>query len=270
MQLRDLIASLSLLSGCCPQEEIWHSRSVVLPPMPDAQLAMLIDACVDRLDCDPLCEHDWGEYAPDHYGDEIGSVRKCTLTVTASERTLSYEGLELCAAGRRPHRYRAPRLASPTAGAYFAVQAALEAASVQAFADLLADLIVHRAPVELQHAARCAAADEVRHARACEQLARRHGAACSQVVTAPAPRRSLLELAVENAAEGCTRETAGAAVAAWQARTSADPAVRAALATIAREETRHAELAWALQRWLAPRLTRGERAAVVDAARCAI
>jgi hypothetical protein len=68
---------------------------------------------------------------------------------------------------------------------------------------------------------------------------------------APAPpARSLEELAVENAVEGCVRETYGALTAIWQARTAKDPSVAAAVRRIARDETRHAALSWANQRSL--------------------
>jgi hypothetical protein len=66
--------------------------------------------------------------------------------------------------------------------------------------------------------------------------------------------RPLLALAEENAAEGCVRETFGAAVAGWQARASADEGVRAAMRAIAADEERHAELAWEVDAWARRRL----------------
>jgi hypothetical protein len=68
------------------------------------------------------------------------------------------------------------------------------------------------------------------------------------------PARSLLEVARENAAEGCVRETFGALVATWQARTAADPLVRATMAGIAVDESRHAALSWAIDGWARSRL----------------
>src|SRR5438874_1565394 len=81
-----------------------------------------------------------------------------------------------------------------------------DAASVRAFADLVADLVALGAPPELREASVAAAADEVRHAQMCAQLARTHGAAITRELIAPAARRKLRELALENAVEGCVRE----------------------------------------------------------------
>jgi hypothetical protein len=61
-------------------------------------------------------------------------------------------------------------------------------------------------------------------------------------------------MAVENAVEGCVRETYGALVATWQARHARDAEVAAAMASIAADETRHAALSWALAEWIEPKL----------------
>jgi hypothetical protein len=49
-------------------------------------------------------------------------------------------------------------------------------------------------------------------------------------------------------------------VATRQRATAADAGVRAHLDGIVADETRHAELAWAIDRWLRPRLTPAQRA----------
>jgi hypothetical protein len=72
-------------------------------------------------------------------------------------------------------------------------------------------------------------------------------------------------VALENAAEGCVRETFGALVAAWQAAHARDAGVRATMQQVAREETRHAALAWEVAQWAERRLPRGERERVADA-----
>jgi hypothetical protein len=127
-----------------------------------------------------------------------------------------------------------------------------------------------RAPRTLVRHAERAARDEIRHARVTRTLARRRGAAPAPVVLErrmPAP--SLLDFARENAVEGCVREAFGAFVATRQASRARDPDVRRAMQRIARDETRHAALAWAIARWTAPRLGRkGQtevRAAMLDA-----
>src|SRR5262249_19745996 len=204
------------LTGCCLREDIWHDRETELPAQPDAALATLIQQCAEQADCDPLCLHDWDSYAADHYGDYDLRVQDCKLTITNGKRVLSYEGLELCVAGRRPCGYRPrTRVAGTPVGRYLAAQAELEAASVRAFADLHADLVAHRGPRALRQAAIAAAADEIRHARLCARLAQRHGGVIGRVVTPQASRRTLGEPALHNAVEGRGRGTYGAAVAAY-------------------------------------------------------
>jgi len=98
------------------------------------------------------------------------------------------------------------------------------------------------------------------------KLARRFGAVPDDARFAPTPRvRPLADVAVENAAEGCVRETYGAAVCWWQAERARDPGIARAMARIAREETSHAHLSWALAAWAEPRLTRAARTRVAHA-----
>jgi hypothetical protein len=82
--------------------------------------------------------------------------------------------------------------------------------------------------------------------------------------------RSLFAIALENAVEGCVRETYGAVVGLVEARVSRDPEVRRASRSIAADECRHAELSWAVAAWILPRLTPGERHAVARAVKDAI
>ena len=270
MRLRDVLASISLaapLASCCIQEEIWHSREVELPEQPDAELAMLIQRCAEQAVCDPLCSHDWTEFSSDNV-DASSSVRDCKLTIANGRRILTYQGLEICAAGRRPRDYRAcPQHAATRIGAYLASQAALEAASIRAFVDLHADLVAHGCPRHFQQAAISAAADEIRHARICAVLARRYGATVRPAaMMPPAERRTIFELALDNVVEGCVRETFGAIVAGYQARAARDPEIRRAMRTIARDEAVHAELAWQVHRWLEPQLSDDERHELAAAA----
>ncbi|MCY1036718.1 hypothetical protein OV207_35105 [Corallococcus sp. BB11-1] len=154
----------------------------------------------------------------------------------------------------------------PALGALFARMAHLEAASVPAFERLADELARHGAPERWVRAARRAAGEEVRHARAMASLAVRHGAAMPEVTVAPFGDRSLEALAIENAVEGCVRETFGALLAGWQARCAEDVTVREALGAIAPDELRHAELAWAIDAWARTRLSEDARARV-EAAR---
>jgi hypothetical protein len=175
--------------------------------------------------------------------------------------------------GRRPHGLveEHGRRGRTALGDYFARAAHLEAASVLAFRALARDLVRHRAPRRLVKLAQRAAREEIRHARVTAKVARRHGG--SPPVVRMHPRRSLRSLeaiATENAVEGCVRETFGALVATWQAANATDARIGREMRGIARDETRHASLSWALARWAEGRLSRAARARVGDARRAAL
>ena len=122
-------------------------------------------------------------------------------------------------------RARMPAAASPL-GAYFAVAAHFEEASVHAFRRLHGELRAHRAPVGLLRAARRAQRDEVRHARLTARMARRFGGRPVPARVAPIETRALPEVALENAVEGCVRETFGALVTSFQAAQRRGPGDR--------------------------------------------
>lgn len=98
-------------------------------------------------------------------------------------------------------------------------------------------------------AAHAATADERRHADTIGRLAARRGTAPPAVHVNRGPIRDIEAVPRENAVEGCVRETYGALLACRQAR----------------DETRHAALAWAVDRWsqalLAPAARRRVREA---------
>jgi rubrerythrin len=148
--------------------------------------------------------------------------------------------------------------------------AQLEAASVTAFTLLAEELSEHQAPEALLSAARLAASDEVRHADQMSELARRLGAAPGAVTVAERRSRPLVELAIENAVEGCVNEAFGAVLMRWQALRAGDPGTREMFAGIARDEAEHAALAFEVHAWVTARLSAAERGAVAAAARDAI
>lgn len=140
----------------------------------------------------------------------------------------------------------------------------LEAASVVAFRRLELELRRFGAPESLVRRAQEARRDEIRHARETARIAKKRGAMVPPVEVAPFAIRSLLDVAIENVVEGCVRETYGALVAAFQAQRAEDPEVRALMRAIAPDETRHAELADDVARFLDRKLTAEERAIVAN------
>jgi hypothetical protein len=172
--------------------------------------------------------------------------------------------------GRRPSGLA--QEASSVAGMmdYLVESAQLEAASVEAFRVLRNELRQHGAPRRLLRAASRAKRDEVRHARTTRALARRFGGSAPDPIVAPATKRPLEAFATENAVEGCVRETYGALVATFQAHAARDRSVRAAMKRIARDETRHALLAWNVAKWLEPTLSKEQKEKVKTAREAAV
>jgi hypothetical protein len=183
----------------------------------------------------------------------------------------SPQGSGLCV-GRRPDGLclgDAPA-ADETPGQWLARTARLEAAAVAAFVLLARELEAFGAPASLLGRLKQAAREEITHAEQMTRLARARGAEPSPAVVIPHGRRELVEIALENAVEGCVRECWGALSARFQAAAAQAADVRGALARIAREEAEHAQLSRDVAAWLDERLTPAERARVAEARRDAI
>jgi hypothetical protein len=164
-----------------------------------------------------------------------------------------------CGVGRRPPGLEDVAMGSGV-GDYFGSMARLEAASVDAFRILRRELSEHRLPRKLDRAMRRAARDEVRHARVARALGKRFGGRYEPPAIRAHARRSLREIAIDNAVEGCVRETYGALVAHLQMTRAGDADVRACMAAIADEETEHAALSWDIAEWIEAQLDEAQRA----------
>ncbi|MFY2561213.1 ferritin-like domain-containing protein [Corallococcus terminator] len=187
--------------------------------------------------------------------------------VVEKESEVLRRGDKGCAVGRRPAGLQSDGSVecADTVGRHMALIAHLEAVSIQAFLRLRAELALHGADVALQDAALRSAMDEVMHTEVCGRLARKYGATPERPQVASLPPRPLAEVMLDNAVEGCVRETYGALVAHHQALHAEDAEVREAMARIAEDETRHADLSWAIDRWAGTRLPESERMAVREA-----
>ena len=187
-------------------------------------------------------------------------------------RDLGEQKSNMCA-GRMPPRHlsylRASQGASaaatsayadaPAVAAELAEMAFLESAAVVAFEQLVEELVAYHAPTGLIAAARAAAADERRHARVITNMAEECGAQVVEAALDEVVVRSLLELALDNAREGCIRETYGALLGSYQAQHSQWPAFAHAMHTIAADELRHAAFSWELADWLHTQLSEEEQ-----------
>ncbi|WP_437333802.1 hypothetical protein [Sorangium sp. So ce394] len=145
-----------------------------------------------------------------------------------------------------------------------------EHASVASFGRFALGLMAIGAPPQLLEAAHRAAVDEVRHARLALAIASAY--AGEPVGVGPLPLGGALDdlgslegLTLAAVVEGCIGETLSAIEAEVAAQAAQPPALRMALLSIARDEARHAELAWAFVRWAIAEGGAGLRARVAAA-----
>lgn len=266
------VCSCSSVGSCDAPREDSSERTVSAEEL----TAALVDLEITMTECIYLCDfHDWA------------TVDACSVTLGTESLSsgatggetgegevsirCNVEGIEYYCEGRR-HASWAQREA-PTgadlAGRWFADAAANEAASVHSFRSLIREL--RRGGIHSSVALRRAARQEIGHARLLGRLAKARG--CErprQSYILLGNARSIVEIALENAREGCVAETYAGLVALHQAETARDLEVRRVFATIAREEAEHAELAWALHAQLREKLTPTERNRLDQALECAI
>lgn len=140
------------------------------------------------------------------------------------------------------------------AALHWARVGAAEHVSIAGFQRFARDLQALGAPPALLAAARRAAMDEARHARLAFTLASAFAgvpmgpSVRERGVEVPA-RRSLGELALATAREGCTVETLSACLIDGALRGATDPAIVGVLNGMRGDEERHAALAWQALRW---------------------
>lgn len=133
-----------------------------------------------------------------------------------------------------------------------------EHASIPAFARISWQLAAIGAPPELLEWAHKAALEEINHARICFALAEGYGGRSYFVQPIPEMLQEGLDLghdpisviAKETLFDGCLMEGFFANVALSAATHCEEPAVLAALTTIAHEERSHAAFSWAILEWL--------------------
>ncbi len=183
----------------------------------------------------------------------------------ASDSTQAFIQCSACAEGRRPEGFELPALRGDPMQVFLSAAAALEAAAIGALDRLARELTAHGAPAQLAERALAAKDDERRHTRAMVSLARSRGADPELPRVGDMPVRALDAVALENAVEGCVRETWGAMLAWWQAAHARDADVAGAFTAIADDETAHAALAWDVAAWADAALDEEGRGRVRDA-----
>lgn len=132
--------------------------------------------------------------------------------------------------------------------------ALMEHASIAAFARFALDLLSLGAPPELLSRTQDAMRDETAHARDAFALASLYAGAPlgpgALAIEGSLGSGAPLDIVTTAILEGCIGETVAAVEAAECLAHASDPAVREVLSRVARDETRHAELAWQFVRWV--------------------
>jgi hypothetical protein len=156
--------------------------------------------------------------------------------------------------GRAPDAGALTREMRRALAAHWTQVGLMEHASVAAFARFTLELAALGASAELLTASAQAMSDEVEHAKLAFALASAYAGEAigpsALDVSGALPRVTARTTFASLVREGCIGETLAAVEATEALAAATDPAVRDALARIARDETRHSELAWKTARWL--------------------
>jgi hypothetical protein len=179
----------------------------------------------------------------------------CLLGKLGSGRPIREHGVAVVAPILRIAALPATRGARARAAARWCEAAQYEHASVASFTRAAAELAALGAPIELVRRCHDAARDEARHAEAALAIAASVGGTALRFGALPPidqTTRALQAVALEALIDGCWGEAAAAVIARIGA-SRAEPTIADVLTTIACEETRHAELAWATVKWAVDR-----------------
>jgi len=247
-----------VLNGCCAGFKSTYRGSVNL------ELPENLTKPIPYNECIAMCRATLGlPKVPAPNENSRFKIDKC-VEHKANKRTVmrcDYVESVGCVAGRLPAGLQAHEVVEyqDDLGRYFSEVAFLEEAAVQAFEWLAMELESLKAPDEFVQRARQAADEEREHTQMTRLLAKMYNAPVPTVEVMPFTMRSLSEIAIENAVEGCVRETYASLMAQWQSLRASSPEVRAVMSRIADEETGHAALSWAIDEWITPKLGPEER-----------
>jgi hypothetical protein len=246
------------------------------------------DTCASNADCAAVCANDAGcsgpmcSYVPavsDSGADAGPGSHQCTpMRPCGTGRPFLVGGTARVAGTRERTDWTssiAPRLDALGAedraelAAHYMDVALMEHASIAAFARFALELLALGAPPELLTDTYAAMSDETTHARDAFALASAYagrtmgpGALDVDRAMTERERADVVRTAI---LEGCIGETVAAVEAAEALAHAEDPAVRAALERVVRDETRHAELAWRFVKWVIESNPSGLRDAALTA-----
>lgn len=212
--------------------------------------------CVEATELDPASPPAAG--APED--DEDAEQTSGSTPVAVCRMRTHYTG----GIGRRPQGLSlGDATGARPEGAFFARVEQLERAAVLAFERTSRELRAHGAPPQLLRAVEAARREELAHVEIAARWRRHFGGVLGEVTAPPLHGvRPLVELACENASEGCVHEHWGAILAAAQAAGASDPALAQDLVVIARDEAGHAALSQRIDRWARARSSPSDRDAL--------
>jgi len=211
------------------------------------------DTCLTDADCTtdmPLCA-----YVTDHH--ECAARRPCgtgrPFLVGGEARVATVTATDAWCSDLRPLLTGLDTAARERLAAAWTDVALMEHASIAAFARFTLELLSLGAPPALVVEAQAALVDETAHAKDAFALA----SAYAGRGIGPGPldvglalgSRSPLDIVRTAILEGCIGETVAALEATEALAHATDPGVRTALARVATDEARHAELAWRFVKW---------------------
>ncbi len=150
-------------------------------------------------------------------------------------------------------------------GNYFANMAMMEKAAITAFQYLVRELEAYEAPQELIELARKAIAEEARHTKMASNLSKGYNTEIPEFIVNEFQLRSLFEIALENAVEGCVNESFAATCGLWQHAHAEHDVFREVIGHITEEEIGHGALSWSIHEWIMPQLTEAQQAHVLQA-----
>ena len=241
----------------CYADDDWCSIDSTTTTLDEETLSSYLDITGNLTEesCSTLCYEQSGTYydylcSCDYTGPDADGNHPVTCEYT------------MCAVEGRGHANIA-KLTRATGASemnrYFIRAYHAEASSVAAFVQLRAELKQHGAPEELLQRCMKAAVEEVHHARMMAKLIRDAGECIPELDFGRISKRSMFELALDNAVEGCIFETYSALKAHYQSKHATDPRVRTVMKVVAPDETRHAQLAWDIHHFLMSKLSEDEQ-----------
>jgi hypothetical protein len=265
----------------CPTGTLCIASAMLNRPAPDCSDGYAVDQYKRYFACQAAADVCGADSQCPEYNTcaIVGDARQCTSDFTCAVPGRPFlVGTEARVARVCESRdWCGPALAEPDtldartrdlAAQHWQAAALMEHASIAAFARFTLQLLQLGAPLSLTLESQAAMLDETDHARRCFALAARYGGNAvgpgELDMDGAFAAESLSAIVEQTFDEGCLGETCAALQAAEALATAGDEVVRETLEVIARDERRHAELAWRFIAWALEREPTGAVREVIE------